>query len=93
VHIDETDWEYEHETKLVDEDLKLIADRLRADETKKMVNAVEVGSWPACLLICALTAAECQATIAGACRGRTQSTEAGYVGQNPVDLRGGDELS
>jgi hypothetical protein len=44
VHIDETDWEYEHETKLVDEDLKLIADRLRADETKKMVNAVEVRS-------------------------------------------------
>lgn len=44
VHIDETDWEYEHETKLVDEDLELIADRLRADETKKMVNAVEVRS-------------------------------------------------
>lgn len=43
VKVDETDWEYEHEQTLVDEDLKLIADKLRADETKKMVNAVEVG--------------------------------------------------
>lgn len=29
---------------MLEEDLKLIADRLRADETKKMVNAVEVSS-------------------------------------------------
>lgn len=40
--MEETDWEFEHEQALVDEDLKLIADKLRADETKKMVNAVEV---------------------------------------------------
>mgnify|MGYP006876479169 CR=1 FL=1 len=44
VTVEETDWEYEHELNAVDEDLKLIADRLRADETKKMVNATEV-SW------------------------------------------------
>jgi hypothetical protein len=44
VRVDETDWEYEHEMELLEEDLRLIADRLRADETKKMVNAVEVRS-------------------------------------------------
>ncbi|OCF39288.1 protein SEY1 [Kwoniella heveanensis CBS 569] len=41
VKIEGTDWEYEHELALLDEDLKLIADRCRADETKKMVNAIE----------------------------------------------------
>jgi len=40
--VEETDWEYEHELALLEEDLKLIADQLRADETKKMVNATEV---------------------------------------------------
>ena len=38
----ESDWEYEHELTLLEDDLKLIADQLRADETKKMVNAIEV---------------------------------------------------
>lgn len=42
VKVEETDWEYEHELALLDEDLKLIADKCRADETKKMVNAIEV---------------------------------------------------
>ncbi|WWC89135.1 protein SEY1 [Kwoniella dendrophila CBS 6074] len=41
VKIDGTDWEYEHELALLDEDLKVIADRCRADETKKMVNTIE----------------------------------------------------
>ncbi|KAK4689287.1 protein SEY1, partial [Tremellales sp. Uapishka_1] len=41
VKVEDTDWEYEHESALVDEDLRLIADRCRADETKKMVNAIE----------------------------------------------------
>ncbi|WWC69983.1 protein SEY1 [Kwoniella pini CBS 10737] len=41
VKIDGTDWEYEHELALLDEDLKSIADRCRADETKKMVNTIE----------------------------------------------------
>jgi hypothetical protein len=43
VKVDETDWEYEQELALLDEGLRLIANRLRADETKKMVNAIEVG--------------------------------------------------
>lgn len=42
VMVEETDWEYENELALLDEDLKLIADKCRADETKKMVNAIEV---------------------------------------------------
>ncbi|KAL7421956.1 Dynamin-like GTPase that mediates homotypic ER fusion [Cryptotrichosporon argae] len=41
VKLDDTDWEYEHELGLLDEDLKLIADKSRADETKKMINAIE----------------------------------------------------
>ncbi len=45
VHVEDTDWEYEHELKLVEEDLRLIADRLRADETKKLVNAIEVSTF------------------------------------------------
>lgn len=42
VMVEETDWEYENELALLDEDLKLIADKCRTDETKKMVNAIEV---------------------------------------------------
>ena len=41
--MEDADWEHEHELALLEEDLRLIADRLRADETKKMVNAIEVG--------------------------------------------------
>ncbi|OXG29722.1 protein SEY1 [Cryptococcus neoformans] len=41
VRVEDTDWEYEHELALLDDDLKLIADKCRADETKKMVNAIE----------------------------------------------------
>jgi hypothetical protein len=36
-----TDWEYDHEFALLDEDLQHIADQCRADETKKMVNVIE----------------------------------------------------
>ncbi|WWD17114.1 protein SEY1 [Kwoniella shandongensis] len=41
VKIDGTDWEYEHELASLEDDLRLIADRCRADETKKMVNTIE----------------------------------------------------
>ncbi|ODN80608.1 protein SEY1 [Cryptococcus amylolentus CBS 6039] len=41
VKVEETDWEFEHELALLDEDLKIIADKCRADETKKMVNLIE----------------------------------------------------
>jgi hypothetical protein len=38
----DTEWEYVQELDLLDEDLKLIADECRAEETKKMVNAIDV---------------------------------------------------
>lgn len=38
----DTDWQYEDEIMSLKDDLGLIADQLRADETKKMVNAIEV---------------------------------------------------
>ncbi|ORY32882.1 RHD3/Sey1 [Naematelia encephala] len=41
VLVEDADWEYEHELGLLEEDLRLIADKMRADETKKMVNAIE----------------------------------------------------
>ena len=43
VKVTETDWTPDQEVIALEEDLRLIADRLRADETKKMVNAIEVG--------------------------------------------------
>lgn len=43
IKIDETDWEYGNELELLEEGLRLIADKCRADETKKMVNTIEVG--------------------------------------------------
>ncbi len=42
VMLKDTDWEYEDELELLRDDIRLIADQLRADETKKMVNAIEV---------------------------------------------------
>lgn len=41
VTVEGTDWEYQHELDLLHDDLKTIADRCRADETKKLVNSVE----------------------------------------------------
>jgi hypothetical protein len=40
--VDGTDWEHEHELALLEEDLALIGDQRRSDETKKMVNSIEV---------------------------------------------------
>ena len=42
LHVEGTGWEHEHELALLDEDLALIGDQRRSDETKKMVNAIEV---------------------------------------------------
>ena len=56
VKVEDADWEYEHELGLVEEDLSSIADRLRADETKKMVNAIEVSYLSFSQVICIFTA-------------------------------------
>ena len=42
IQLKDTDWQFEDELKLLRDDIKLIADQCRADETKKMVNAIEV---------------------------------------------------
>ncbi|GHJ84624.1 hypothetical protein NliqN6_1026 [Naganishia liquefaciens] len=41
IQLKDTDWQFEDELKLLRDDIKLIADQCRADETKKMVNAIE----------------------------------------------------
>ncbi|GFZ46730.1 Hydrolase acting on GTP to facilitate cellular and subcellular movement [Saitozyma sp. JCM 24511] len=41
IQVEGTDWDYETELALLDEGLRQIADKCRADETKKMVNAIE----------------------------------------------------
>ena len=40
--LDDTDWEWEDELELLREDVRSVSDQCRADETKKMVNAIEV---------------------------------------------------
>lgn len=40
--IEDTDWTYEDEFGLLKDELKSVADQCRKDETKKMVNAIEV---------------------------------------------------
>lgn len=42
IQLKDTDWQYEDELDSLRDDIKLIADQCRADETKKMVNAIEV---------------------------------------------------
>jgi hypothetical protein len=41
--IDGVNWSYEEEYSLFREEIQLVADQCRKDETKKMVNAIEVG--------------------------------------------------
>jgi protein SEY1 len=40
--VKDTDWSYEDELESLKEDITLIANQLRSDETKKMVNLIEV---------------------------------------------------
>jgi len=41
VKLKETDWSFEEEYELLKEEIRLVADQCRADETKKMVNQAE----------------------------------------------------
>lgn len=38
----DTDWSYEEELELLKEEITHVADQCRADETKKMLNQIEV---------------------------------------------------
>jgi hypothetical protein len=39
----DTDWSYEEELESLRQEFGVVADQLRADETKKMINNIEVG--------------------------------------------------
>ena len=41
--IEGVDWSYDEEYSLFQEEIQLVADQCRKDETKKMVNSIEVG--------------------------------------------------
>jgi hypothetical protein len=41
--IEGVDWSYDEEYSLFQEEIQLVADQCRKDETKKMVNVIEVG--------------------------------------------------
>ena len=45
--VEGTDWSYEEELGLLREEARVVADQCRKDETKKMVNVIEVsdGCW------------------------------------------------
>lgn len=40
--LEDTDWVWEDELALLQEEIKAVGDQCRADETKKMVNQIEV---------------------------------------------------
>ena len=44
--VEGTDWSYEEELGLLREEARVIADQCRKDETKKMVNVIEVSTCP-----------------------------------------------
>lgn len=43
--VEDTDWSYDEEYGLLKEEMKSVADQCRKDETKKMVNLIEVSSF------------------------------------------------
>lgn len=40
--LEDTDWSWEDELTLLDEEVGIVADQCRKDETKKMINQIEV---------------------------------------------------
>lgn len=40
--VEDTDWSYDDELNLLKEEVRSLADQCRRDETKKMVNVIEV---------------------------------------------------
>ena len=41
--LENTDWSWEEELQLLEEEVNTVADQCRKDETKKMLNQIEVG--------------------------------------------------
>lgn len=88
--VEETDWTYEDEYALLKDEMKSVADQCRKDETKKMINAIEVFpifplhamslNWP--------LSAHLQEADLRTCRSAPQQTCSGNVGQCPAELQG-----
>ena len=57
--VEGTDWSWEDESELLKEEIKSVADQCRKDETKKMVNLIEVGLLFASCLSVLADAGEC----------------------------------
>ena len=49
--VEGTDWSYEEELGLLREEARTVADQCRKDETKKMVNVIEVRRSTACIAV------------------------------------------
>jgi hypothetical protein len=84
-------WVWEEELELLKEEMKSVADTCRKDETKKMVNLIEVservGQHVECW--CELSyVAKLQETDCGSCGIGTQQGRARYVGWNSSDVQG-----
>ena len=43
--LEDTDWVWEDELELLREEISSVSDHFRADETKKMINSIEVGGF------------------------------------------------
>ena len=86
--VEGTDWSYEEEFGLLTEEVKSVADQCRKDETKKMVNVIEVGSILFSEMFSSLivSTAELQEAGLGARRAFPQQTITRHVGQRPHSL-------
>ena len=87
--VEGTDWSYEEELGLLREEARVVADQCRKDETKKMVNVIEVsnGCW---LMKWALLTYGCLAELQeadfGAGGALLEQAYVRYVGQGVEDL-------
>lgn len=88
--LEDTDWVWEDELELLREEVKAVSDQCRADETKKMVNQIEVririrsAVFPQTYSTSsAPSTAELQEANFRPCRGAPQCSIGTYVGRSP----------
>jgi hypothetical protein len=80
------EWGYAEELALLQEEIRSVADQCRRDETKKMINAIEVSAVTcscATFLFLPCPTAQLQEADLGACGTEPQQSGTGYVGQDP----------
>ena len=84
--LENTDWSYDEEFQLLRNEIKLVADQCRSDETKKMINQTEASphhDYHAGSGVDGVTSADLQATNIGAHRNFLAQRVAIYVGRCP----------